>query len=63
MTDQVTTRREYYGPSWGPSGLTSTIYVDTPEGKSLKVMTDKQDRPHDNERPLSMSVVGHLEKL
>ena len=41
-----TAHREYDGPSWGPSCITlNNVYVETPEGKSLTVMTDKKDGP------------------
>ena len=33
------------------------VYVETPEGKSLTVMTDKHDGPS------SRSIVGHLEEV
>ena len=37
-------RREYDGPSWGPSCITlNYVYVETPERKFLRSMTDKQD--------------------
>ena len=39
------------------------VYLETPKGKSVTFMKDKQDGPHDNDGPSSMSVVGHLEKV
>ena len=40
----MTARREYDGPSWGPSFITlNYVYVETPERKSLKIMIEKKD--------------------
>ena len=44
--DQVTACREYEGPVMGCiMSYLNNVYVDTPEGKSLTSMKDKQDGP------------------